>query len=226
MTHLCFDLFYTLADAAQTIPRIWEEVLGERHTPELAKQCDQLFFKGYMENFQTAMASQPPLTMEEVYLACCGYIGQAEDLGVSAQVAAHQVMRQHAFAPLYSEVLAQLEQFKDQYTIILCSDGCSEMVTELVANIPHDHLVLSQDVGCYKGVGDGAFFTALAQRLHVEPQNILHVGDTVADVVGAQVAGLQTCYLSRKQVPWEHAVQPTYQASDLQSLAQQLNTKG
>ncbi|GGG11548.1 HAD family hydrolase [Paenibacillus aceti] len=47
---------------------------------------------------------------------------------------------------------------------------------------------------------------------------ILHIGDTVSDVVGAQRAGIQACWINRQQASWTLEAAPDYTVRNLKEI--------
>lgn len=74
---------------------------------------------------------------------------------------------------------------------------------------------------------DASIFHAACQRLHLPPQQVLHVGDDIEmDVVGAARAGLRTCWINREGRTWPHAeIVPDLEFHDLAALADWLDAQ-
>ncbi|GAB1596681.1 HAD family hydrolase [Lysobacter claricitrinus] len=72
---------------------------------------------------------------------------------------------------------------------------------------------------------DAGIFLAACERLGVEPQHVLHVGDDVElDVVGAARAGLRTCWIDRRDERWPRDdMRPDLHFTDLAALADWLD---
>ncbi|MEG3191710.1 HAD family hydrolase [Lysobacter sp. D1-1-M9] len=72
-----------------------------------------------------------------------------------------------------------------------------------------------------------SIFHAACNQLGCEPATVLHVGDDIAmDVVGAQRAGLRTCWLNREGRAWPHDdLQPDLQFTTLTALADWLDAQ-
>lgn len=82
----------------------------------------------------------------------------------------------------------------------------------------------ARDVGV--GKPDARIFHAAAQRLDISPEDILHVGDDPAlDVVGANLAGMQTVWVNRSQEVWSatHSAQPHLIVATLDALCDHLS---
>lgn len=62
-------------------------------------------------------------------------------------------------------------------------------------------LFSSEKYRSYKNDHDNSMFQKVIKYYDIEPARILHIGDTVSDVVGAQRAGIQACWINRQQEP-------------------------
>jgi FMN phosphatase YigB (HAD superfamily) len=56
----------------------------------------------------------------------------------------------------------------------------------------------------------------MAERIGVRPEEILHIGDSHSDVLGANRAGAISCWLNREGLSWRYEIKPDY---IIQSLA-------
>ncbi|MNC23906.1 dUMP phosphatase [compost metagenome] len=52
----------------------------------------------------------------------------------------------------------------------------------------------------------------------VQPGEILHIGDSASDVLGAARADIRTCWINRTGSAWKHTVQPDYTVGNLEEL--------
>ncbi|MGY4514877.1 HAD family hydrolase [Lysobacter sp. HA18] len=70
-----------------------------------------------------------------------------------------------------------------------------------------------------------SIYLEACERLGVEPQHVLHVGDDIElDVVGAARAGLRTCWIDRRDEEWPRDdLRPDLHFTDLAALAEWLD---
>ncbi|MNI73897.1 dUMP phosphatase [compost metagenome] len=61
-------------------------------------------------------------------------------------------------------------------------------------------------------------FTEVIAYYGVQPEEILHIGDSASDVLGAARAGIRSCWINRTGSSWKHTVQPDYTVSNLEEL--------
>lgn len=86
--------------------------------------------------------------------------------------------------------------------LALLSNGGTEMQRAKLANagltkfFESDRILISEEIGCAKP--DPEAFRILAERLDIDPGEILYVGDhPEKDIAGAAACGLRTCWINR-----------------------------
>ena len=107
---------------------------------------------------------------------------------------------------LFDDALPGLQWLAQRYPIVALSNGTANVHTIGIG----EYFVASinaQDVGV--GKPDARIFEAAAQRLGLQPQHILHVGDDAhLDVIGALNAGMQTAWVNRADHLWSQPQEP------------------
>lgn len=112
--------------------------------------------------------------------------------------------RYGGFAPadLYPDAVPCLRELRELgVTVGIAGNQPARRHEQLLAlDVPHDHLLLSEDLGLHKP--DPAFFARLLERTAAEdPGAVLYVGDRVDhDVLPSLEAGMASCWLRRG--PW------------------------
>lgn len=215
---ISFDIYQTLVDVNQRIPLIWQDILQGEYTEEKAWQGAGAVLDAYPEVYRKVTGGGSFFSMEEVFLECTQKAMDRLDFYASPETVTYHLMRHHSKAPFYHEVKDCLEKLRKQYRIILSSDSGHVMVDELVQNIDCEKIFISDDMKSYKGDRNGKFFNSVLSQLEVEPQDILHVGDSVADIFGAKKSGIAGCWLNREGKVWESAFHPDYTICDLNGL--------
>lgn len=92
------------------------------------------------------------------------------------------------------------------------------MVGEHVRQYPFDMYFTSERLQVYKGDALNRFFMAIMNHYALTPCQMLHVGDTPAEIVAAQRVGFQTCWVNRSDRSWPYERPPTYEVSSLAVL--------
>jgi FMN phosphatase YigB (HAD superfamily) len=70
----------------------------------------------------------------------------------------------------------------------------------------------------YKGDARNRFFRALVRHYGIDPQHVLHAGDSPQEIVAAQRMGLETCWVNRNGRRWPHERAPAYEVTSLEDL--------
>ena len=118
----------------------------------------------------------------------------------------------------YPDALDALERIAARVPVVALSNGNADLsrcgIERHFAFQVHVH-----EHGAAKP--EASFFLAACERLRCEPEQVLHVGDHVdADVRGAALAGLRSCWINRVQARWPHAdVAPDLHFDSLDGLA-------
>ncbi|MNP83027.1 Pyrimidine 5'-nucleotidase YjjG [compost metagenome] len=70
----------------------------------------------------------------------------------------------------------------------------------------------------YKNDCRNVMFGEVIAHYGVEPEEIIHAGDTASDVLGAARAGIKTCWINREEAVWQQEVKPDYTVKTLDEL--------
>lgn len=121
----------------------------------------------------------------------------------------------------YPEAGAALEQLAARYPIAALTNGNADLVR---IGIDHHFTfhIGAREHGAPKP--HASIFQAACQRLELEPEHVLHVGDDPElDVIGAQGAGMRTAWINRDGARWQWSRrEPDYTVRSLDELVQQL----
>jgi FMN hydrolase / 5-amino-6-(5-phospho-D-ribitylamino)uracil phosphatase len=107
---------------------------------------------------------------------------------------------------LFDDALPGLKWLAQRYPIVGLSNGTAD-VHKIGIGEYFVASINAQGVGV--GKPDPRIFEAAAQRLGLQPQHILHVGDDAnLDVIGALNAGMQTAWVNRADHLWSQPQEP------------------
>lgn len=79
-------------------------------------------------------------------------------------------------------------------------------------------LFTSENYQSYKNDEHNKMFKELLRINGVDPSKVLHIGDSVNDVLGAKREGMKACWLNRRGLNWEWDVEPDYEVRSLLEL--------
>ena len=210
-------MFQTLVDVNRRIPYIWRDIFGERYTYTLALEGAKAIVKTYQNMYKKAVASAEFITMRDLYTKCAHVALCGEGFNVSAPEVAAKLIAQHALAPFYEDTLECLFAYAKNHILILSSDSCHEMVDGILEKLPFKDIFISDDLLCYKADQHGRFFGKGLQKTGCSPDEILHIGDSPADILGAQKSGIRACLICRDETRPESIV-PDYIITNLYQL--------
>ena len=207
---ISFDIFQTLVDVNQRIPEIWRGILKDGYTDEKAEQGAKAVLSFLPGVYENAVQSDQFRIMEEVYQECAEKAVEKLSFKASPGDVAYHLMAQHAKAPFYHEVLDCIAKLHKKYQIILSSDSNHLMVDDLITKVEYDKAFISDDLKSYKGDKNGKFFRCVLNSIDAAPNEMIHIGDSSADVLGARRSGITSCWINRNDRKWNSTVQPDF----------------
>jgi 2-haloalkanoic acid dehalogenase type II len=212
------DLFNTLVDLSTDRHTLWHTFLGESSTPARVEQAWTLTTNMLFTALDQLNATATYQSLHTVLQACYTEVFARLQITFDPEEAARVAARYHAQRPWFPEALPWLEDIRRRYRLCVASDADEAMVGEHVRRYPFDRCFTSESLRVYKGDTQNRFFAAIVRHYALAPGQMLHVGDTPAEIVAAQRAGLQTCWVNRSGRSWPHGRPPTYEAASLAAL--------
>ena len=132
-------------------------------------------------------------------------------------------------SPLYPEVREAVESLATRYDLALISDADDDVIGPTLrdARLPVGHVFTSETHRAYKiDVTRDIFHRAFA-ALGATPEEVVHVGDSSSDIVGAARAGARSVWLSRDGRAWkDERAAPTHTCRDMAEAARLLCGNG
>lgn len=167
------------------------------------------------------MAEKIGLYQLEVWTTALREVGHEADSSAE-QLAQAFIDNRKSLPFLYEESLIILEELSQKYTLALLTNGAPSLQNlklDLSSELkPYfKEIVISGDVGI--GKPDSVPFAELLNRLRVEPEDAIMIGDNLyTDILGANRYGIETIWINHHQtVPPEH-VKPTHTVSRLSDI--------
>lgn len=213
---ISFDIFQTLVDVNQRIPDIWKAVFPVEYTEESGRIGAVSVLKHIGPLYEEACRKFIP--MQEFYTIVGEKVVKETGFHIQAKDISYWLMKNHGLAPYFEHVPEVVKELKQKYQVILSSDASHMMADPVIEKVKPDAVFISDDLGCYKGTPEGAFFQKVLQKLSIKPQEILHIGDGVGDIRGAYLCGIDSCLVNRSKKQWTQDYQPSYQISDFSEL--------
>ncbi len=221
------DMFWTLADVDTRKYEVWREFLGEDFTEELADNYWKAAGKCILRKMGKLVADNNAyFSVRSMFTSAYKELFSQIGLDYDPEKAAGILAYQHSLSSLYSDVLPFLTEVGNYYPICLASDTDSDMLGSLTRIFPFDYVFTSEKVKAYKNDPEGRFFKHMLNHYDMKADQILHIGDSSADVLGSKKSGLRSCWLNRSGRKWNHDVTPEYEVKSLLELLPILGLKG
>ncbi len=112
-----------------------------------------------------------------------------DDEALGAELAQRFPAERRARALVYDDTFHVLDELKGKYKLLLLTNGSPDLQREKLSGVPEiapyfDHIIISGEFG--RGKPDAAIFRHALEKLGVEPEEGLMVGDKLTtDVIGA-----------------------------------------
>lgn len=152
-----------------------------------------------------------------------GLLALGVDDDVLAGELAEQFGRERRSHPhVYEETFTILNELKGNVKLLLLTNGCPALQQEKLDGVPElagyfDEIVISGAFG--KGKPDSTIFRHAVERLGVEPEDSLMVGDKLTtDICGGLSVGMTTVWVNRDGKSRTDEIVPDYEIQHLSQL--------
>ena len=212
------DLFNTLVDMSSGRLALWQAVLGKASTPERIKQVMKWNTQKIFSTLDHMNATSTYLPIRAVYQDCFTEAFERFQIVFDPQEAAEFLLCRHVESPWFPDAVPWLDNMRRSFRVCLSSDTDEAMVGEHIRQYPFDTFFTSEGLEAYKGDAKDRFFEAVVGHYALPPWQIFHVGDSPAEIVAAQRAGLQTCWVNRNCLAWPFEDLPDYEVASLEAI--------
>lgn len=123
---------------------------------------------------------------------------------------------------VYDETFAVLDQLKDQYKLLLLTNGSPDLQREKLAGVPQlvpyfDHIIISGEFG--EGKPRASIFNHALGQLELQAEDCIMVGDKLTtDILGANTVGMTSVWINRHGVDRNDDIIPTHTITSLNDL--------
>lgn len=205
------DMFHTLADLESRKVALWQMLLKDKNTVELAEECT-----AYLENSLFGHFPQNNfLSVKSIFKTCFTELLSTVELQFDPVEATEMWAEQHSLSELFDDSMLFLNSVGKEYPICLSCDADDDMLGPLIEIYAFDYIFTSERLGSYKANADGRFFSAIINHYGVRPEEVIHIGDGRLEIVGAGKAGIVTCWLNRAGIEWSYDIEPDYEVRSL-----------
>lgn len=123
---------------------------------------------------------------------------------------------------IYDETFHLLDQLKDNYKLLLLTNGSPDLQQEKLAGVPQlapyfDHIIISGAWG--EGKPAPSIFNHAMSLLDIDASEGFMVGDKLTtDILGANTVGMTSVWINRHNVTRTDEIVPTYEIKNLEEL--------
>lgn len=217
---VCVDMFQTLVDIETRKKFIWKRILKESYSDELADKYGRSVISKVSKKIYNYNGDQSEKfqNLRSIFEVNFSEVFSEEGLEFCPTEASEIFMQEHHLSHLYEETDLFLRLVREKYPICLISDADNQMVLPLIEKFKFDKVLISEDIEVYKSHPSGKIFKEAINHYRVRPERIIHIGDSSADVIGADKAGITSCWLNRHNIKWNYDIKPKHTISSLTEI--------
>ena len=205
------DMFRTLVDLESRKVAEWQMLLKDKYTVELAQECYAHLDNSWLEYSQ----QEEFVSVKSMFMMCFTELLSKIDVEFDPAEATRLWAQQHSLSEPFADSMLFLNSVGKEYPICLASDTDDDMLGTLEQMYTFDYIFTSEQLSSYKANADGKFFSAIINHYGVRPEEIIHIGDSDLEIIGAGKAGIITCWLNRTGLKWSHGMKPDYEVNSL-----------
>lgn len=211
---ISLDLYRTLIDVDQSLPLVWKTFLQAEYTPELGqKYWDRASEIVLAKLYDPALNSQPFKNVRRLYEETYSELFQEIAFDYDPAEAATVLIEGHRVNNLFADVRPFLKSAGQKYRVCISTDADCDMLPDIEGLYTFDKVFISEELQAYKQ--NPEFFKQVLEYYQLKPEQILHIGDSQADILTPQKMGLHTCWLNRNHNRWPHEIKPDFEVNSL-----------
>jgi putative hydrolase of the HAD superfamily len=204
-------MFQTLVDVNTRIPYIWQRILQDQYSDEVASKCAKLVsLKAINQFHETSCRSAEFNNLRSLFAPCFKEIAMETGLGFNSDIALEIFLSEHSNSALYDDSMQFFQLIGDRVPICLVSDADQIMIEPLLNKFKFDSIFISEGVGAYKNDYSSRMFSKVLEHYKVNPEKVIHIGDSSSDIIGANKVGIKSCWINRHLSEWKYGGKPDY----------------
>ncbi len=219
---ISIDLFRTLVKVDENREFIWRTFLGENYDDKMAQGYWDRATAILLNTLDGAAANLDPFkNIRDIFIESYALLFEEINFQYDPRAAAETLFQGHKLDQLFDDTRPFLQAVGNRYPVCLSTDCDSEMLEGIEKIYEFDKIFISEQMRAYKG--HPLFFTQVLEHYRIRPENILHIGDSKADILTPKQLGLQTCWLNRSEEQWKHEIQPDFEVNSLLDILEILD---
>jgi putative hydrolase of the HAD superfamily len=216
---ICIDMFQTLVNVESRVQHIWKRILEEDYNEELKEKYVKIVKTKIVDKFHINAGTKIKFkSLKEIFLASFDDIFKENNAKYCPRYSTKVFMQEHDNAELYHDSIEFVNRAKKNYKVCLVSDADFEMVENQVKRFNFDNFFISEKSQSYKGEPNNKIFKEVINHYNVSPNQIIHIGDSSSDIIGANRAGINTCWINRHNYKKRFDIKPDHEVKSLMEL--------
>ena len=217
---ISIDMFQTLVDVHTRRNYIWKRILEKDYSEKIAQEYSNLMGEFIYKRFhEDVILAKEFSNLKSIFREYYKEVFIKTELKFSARKATEIWANEHSLANPYSDTNHFFNFIGKAIPICLVSDSDIDMISSHIENFNFDEVFISEKLKAYKNQSNGKVFKKVIEYYNVKPERILHIGDTLSDIMGANRVGIKTCWINRNEDKWKHDIKPTYIINSLRDIA-------
>ncbi len=212
------DMFQTLVNVDSRTEQIWRPILLNTYTNELANECAMLLLSNYYEHYVQLRNAKKFFLTKEVYEKSFKSVFNHLNISYDPSTATKILFEEHTQTEFYEDTLEFLDRISERYKLCIISDADDAMIPRFYMDYGIN-IFTSERYKSYKNDEDNTMFKEMLKFYNIDPKKVIHIGDSVSDVLGAKRENITACWLNRNKKIWDHEVKPDFVIESLNDLA-------
>lgn len=210
-------MFQTLVNVNSRREYVWRPILNGFFTSDLAEQCGGRLLELFWDHSSDLRSTKQFHLTQDIYKRCFESLFKEKGMTYDPLEATRILISEHTQSELYEDTVEFLEGIINKYKVCIVSDTDEAMLPKFYLDY-RLRIFTSEQYQSYKNDDHNAMFKQLLHTYHVNPSQVIHIGDSISDIVGAKREGIVSCWLNRERRSWGHEVKPDLIIHSLRDL--------
>ncbi len=215
---ISIDMFETLVTVDKRIEEVWKAILEDEYRKESVPKYINKYHEFFGMMMETAYGSKDFIKLKTIFKCVFSKIKYTNNYNFDVEKAVEVLIEEHSKACFFIDTTAFFNQWNHECELWLSSDADHVMIDPLLSELKFDRKFISEDIKAYKRDNQDRFFRRIISETNVNAKEIIHVGDSLSDIIGAKRAGIKACWLNRLNIDWNNQCRPDYTISSLIEL--------
>lgn len=212
-------MFQTLVDVNTRRNVIWKRILEDRYTKELQDEYWGTISGYLFENFHKHSSSNEEfMTIRNIFEIYYEIALKELKSDILSKTVVNAIIEEHGNAEFYDDSIDFVNRATVNSKVCIVSDADKDMIYPILPKLNYDKAFISEEYGIYKNTKGTNIFKYVLEHYNVLPQEILHIGDSASDIMGAKKYGIKTCWIDRHGYTKRFEGQADYTVKSLKEL--------